>query len=257
MGAALAYYALFSVGPIALLITSSSGLLFSNLALRENLALHLQGAAGKEFAGAVALMLEAAYRPQNGILASVLGLMALLFFATSVLNQLRFSLGKIFLPARSSRSVLRAFFHRRLIATFLIVFLGFLLVSVVAAETLIFAYRSALSKILLLSGDLLGFVTLFIALTFKTLVFAFVFRVLSERAIDFRSALAGALLSAILFEFGSFAMSFYFSRTAVLSVYGAAGSIVAILLAAYYFSLIGLFGAHFAKAWSDLTALRL
>lgn len=252
MGAALAYYAVFSVGPITLLVVSLVGSVFGEQAAKGALFARLRETLGAEVASAVEGMLAAAYRPTSGAIATLIGVMTLVFLATGVFSQLRHSLNQVFQNINRPRSAVRTFLRRRVTAFLMIVALGVLLLSLLAVDTAISALGVELTRLVLLSPWLLRLFSFATSLLLLTLVLFAIFKFLPDNDLGWKPVLMGSLVAAFLFAVGKVLLSLYLGRTTTVSVYGAAGSVIVILVAAYYFSQILFLGAHISSSWKDL-----
>jgi membrane protein len=251
MGAALAYYTTFSLAPLLIIVIAVAGLVFGEEAARGEIMSQLAGLIGTNGAEAVQDLLASANRPRTGIVASVLGFAALGAGATSVLGELQNALDRIWRAPELTEpfSVLRVL-RNRMLSLGVVVSMGFLLL----VSLVIGAALSALAKWsgALLPGAVVAFQLLNTAVGFgvTTLLFAVAYRVLPRVKIAWRDVWTGAFVTAGLFTGGKYLIGLYLGRAGVDSGFGAAGSLVVILLWVYYSAQIFLLGAEFTWVYA-------
>lgn len=247
MGAALAYYTTFSLAPILIVVIAVAGLVFGRDAARGQIVGELRGLLGADGAAAIQALLTSASQPATSLLASVIGVLALLVGATSVFAELQSSLDRIWrapTPAPLSFGwwdLVRS----RLLSFGMVIAIGFLLlVSLVIS--------AALSAVDRWGGTLfptwhagLQAVNLVAGFGITTLLFAMAYRILPRVRIAWGDVWIGALTTAALFTAGKYLIGLYLGRASVSSGFGAAGSFVIVLLWVYYSSQIFLLGAEF------------
>lgn len=251
MGAAIAYYTMFSIAPLLLIVISIAGLIFGMEAARGEIFGQLQGLMGKESARAVEDMLASLNQPTQGVIATITGAVLLLVGATTVFAELQNSLDRIWrAPERDKISGIWNLLRARLLSFGLILGIGFLLI-----VSLIFsAALAALSKwwAPLLEGwevlaQILNFVISF-ALT--TTAFAIIYKLMPRVHIRWPDVWIGAVITALLFTIGKFLISLYIGRSSVASGFGAAGSLAVLLIWVYYSAQIFLMGAEFTWVYA-------
>lgn len=246
--AALAFYTLFSLAPVVIIAVAVIGLVLGEQAAQGQIVGQLRGVMGLEAAQAVEQAVARSRLSEAGWLPSVLGVVALLTGATTVFGQMQVSLNDIWgVAARPDRSSLFMFVKSRLLSLTVVLAIGFvllvsLLLGVVLRTVLHFAdqFVPAVAA-LLTSAEML------VSLLVAGLLFGTIFKVLPDVVLKWREVAVGALVTAVLFAIGRDAIALYLAQTATASTYGAAGSVVLILLWVYYSSLILLFGAAFTK----------
>jgi membrane protein len=258
MGAALAYYTVFSIAPFLVIVISVAGLIFGEEAARQAIAEEIQLTVGGEVAGAIDKLVGNAATPQGYTIATVVGVVVLLFGASGVFVQLQDSLNTIWKvvpkPGRGVRGVVRD----RFLSFAVVLGTGFLLlVSLVFSAGL-----SALTKHL--AADALpGGVQFWqltnelVSLVFITLLFALIYKILPDAKIAWRHVWTGAAVTAVLFTIGKSLIGFYLGQSGTVSAFGAAGSLVVILVWVYYSAQIILFGAEFTRVLSMKSGLRI
>jgi membrane protein len=251
MGAALAYYTVFSVAPFLVIIISVAGLIFGEQAARAAMASEIEQTVGPEVGKGIESLLENAATPQGYTFATVLGVAVLLFGASGVFVQLQDSLNTIWkVVPKPNRGVLGVIRDRCL--SFAVVFgTGFLLLVSLAFS----AGLSALTKHLAADSTAGGVafwhvVNEVVSVVFITLLFALIYRVLPDAKIKWHNVWIGAAVTAVLFTVGKTAIGFYLGWSGTSSAFGAAGSLVVILVWVYYSAQIILFGAEFTRVLS-------
>lgn len=244
----LAFYTLFSLAPVVIIAVSVIGVIFGEDAAHGQIVAQLQDLMGRDAAQAVERAV-ASSRPQtSGLLPTLLGVAALIVGATTVFAQMQFSLNTLWgVAARPSRNSLFVFVKNRLLSLTVVLAIGFvlmvsLLLGVVLRALLRFTHQFVPAVAALMSGA-----ELLLSWLAMSLLFCAIFKVLPDVVLRWRDVVVGALVTALLFSIGRYGIAAYLAYTATASTYGAAGSVVLILLWVYYSSLILLFGAAFTK----------
>ncbi len=244
----LAFYTLFSLAPVVIIAVAVIGLVLGEKAAQGHVVEQLQDVMGREAAAAVEQAVARSRIKESGPLPTVLGVAALLIGATTVFAQMQASLNVIWgVAARPTRNSLFLFLKKRLLSLTVVLAIGFvllvsLLLGVGLRAVLHFAQQVAPAVAALLSGA-----ETLLSLLVVALLFCAIFKVLPDVVLQWRDVVVGALVTALLFTFGRYAIATYLAYTATASTYGAAGSVVLILLWVYYSSLIMLFGAAFTR----------
>ena len=250
MGAALAYYTLFSVAPLLLIVISVAGLVFGRDAAHGEIFAQLQGLMGNDAAKAVEGLIASVSSPSKGILSMLIGVAVALIGATTVFAELQDALDRIWrAPARKTSGVwglLRA----RVLSFGLILGVGFLLI----ASLVVSAGLSALGKwwAPIFGGwEVLAQVVNFaVSFGLVTVVFAMIYKIMPRVHIQWQDVWIGAGVTALLFTVGKFAIGLYIGRSGVASGFGAAASLVVLLLWVYYSAQIFLLGAEFTWVYA-------
>lgn len=244
MGASLAYYTVFSISPLLLIVISVAGLVFGREAVEGQIVAQLGGLMGEQGAEAVQGLLQSASEPAKGIGGTIVGVALLVLGATTVFNELQSALDRIFeAPARAKSSGLWSLLRTRLLSFGLVLGLGFLsLVSLVLSAAL-----SAMSGLWggMEEGIVATIVNHAVSLALSTILFAMIYRLMPRVKVAWRDVWIGAVVTAVLFEVGKFAIGLYIGKSAVASGFGAAGSLVVLLVWVYYSAQIFLLGAEF------------
>jgi membrane protein len=254
--AALAFFTVFSIAPVMIIAVTVVGLVLGEQAAEGEIMAQLDEAIGVEAAEVVETAVINSQIDQGGLLPTLVGIAAILIGASTVFAQMQQSLNQIWdVAARPSRSGLWLYVRSRMLSLTIVLVIGFillvsLLLSVALRTVMVFA-----EQWLPVPG--LVMVSLELALSFSlvTLLFAAMFRVLPDVVLGWRDVLAGAALTALLFTLGRSLIAMYLANTATASTYGAAGSLVLLLLWVNYSSLILLYGAAFTRAHLEARGL--
>jgi membrane protein len=250
LAAALAYYSLFSLAPLVLIAVAVAGLVFGHQAAEGQLYTQLAGLIGDAGAKAVQTIVANMHQQGGGVLATIVGIATLLFGASGVFVQLQDSMNTIWKARPPTTNGIVEFLRVRLVSFSMVLGIGFLLlVSLV------------LSAILAAIGDYLGLflpggaavgqaLNATVSLVVVTVLFAMIYKLLPDTPVAWRDVWVGALLTSFLFTVGKFAIGVYLGKASVASSYGAAGSVVILLLWVYYSSLILYLGAEFTHVYS-------
>jgi membrane protein len=251
MGAALSYYTLFSIAPLVLIVIAVAGLVFGPDAARGEIFGQLRGLMGEQGALAVQALVEAAYKPGEGTVATLVGAFFLMLGATSVFVELQNALDRIWrAPVRQRTSGVWHLLRSRLLSFGMILGLGFLMmVSLVASAAL-----AALGKWwgpMFAGWELLGHAINFaLDLALATAVFALIYKMMPRVRIRWRDVGIGAAVTALLFTVGKLAIGLYIGKSGVTSVFGAAASLAVVLVWVYYSAQIFLMGAEFTWVYA-------
>jgi membrane protein len=247
LGAALAYYSIFSVGPLVLIAIAVAGLLFGQDAVRGEVSAQMQGLLGNSGAQAVQSMLADASRPRDGIFATVFGVGTLLFAAVGVVVQLKDALNTVW-GVEIKKSGVWQFIRTYLVSLAGVLSLGFLLLVSLLVSTVLAAGSKSLAPYL--PEALLQVMSSAISFAFITVLFAMMFKWLPDADVAWRDVWAGAAVTAILFEIGKFLIGLYIGKQGLESTFGAAASLVVLLIWVYYSAQIVLMGAEFTRAYA-------
>lgn len=249
LGAALAYYAVLSLAPTLILVLAIAGAVFGKEAVRGEVYWQIRDVAGWRIAEAVQGLLKSAYAPRAGFLASALGFVTILFGASGLFVELRDTLNFIWeAPVQNDTSAWQLV-RERFLAFAMVIGAGCLL-TVSLAFTAVVQARSLYAKdYVLLPGPLLEAANFVISLVIASILFALIYRVIPETHVSWRDVTVGSILTAVLFSIGRILLGVYLGKAGVGSAYGAAGSLVVLLVWVYYSAQIFLFGAEFTHAW--------
>lgn len=247
--AALAFFTLFSVAPVVIIAVTVVGLVLGESAAQGQIVEQLQAAIGAEAAAAVQTAVENSRIEQSGLLPTVAGIGAVLFGATTVFTQMQMSLNAIWgVAPRPTRSGVFIYLKTRLLSLAVVLGIGFVLLVSLTLSVLLRALVTFAQDWLPVPAELVLGLDWTVSLAVITLLFGTVFRVLPDVVLLWRDVLLGAFVTALLFALGRALIALYLATTATASTYGAAGSLVMLLLWVNYSSLILLFGAAFTRA---------
>ncbi len=250
LGAALAYYTTLSLAPLLLLLIAVIGLIFGQEAASGKLFSQIDDMVGPEGAKAIAEIVKSASKPSSGILASVIAFATLLFGASSVATELRNALNIIWNnPAKADTGILDMFKESGY-ALGVVLGCGFLLVVSLVASSGLAAGGAYLNTLLPLPEIVLQIFNLLLSILVLTGVFAVLFKYLPDVKIQWRDVLLGAFATSVLFSLGKTLIGLYLGKASFGSTYGAAGSLVIILVWIYYSSQIFFFGAEFTQVYA-------
>jgi len=249
-GAALAFYTLFSMAPMLILVIAIAGAVFGEQAARGEIFGQLSGLIGSTGADAIQLLLAAAHKNQSGPVAALIAVAVLLVGATTVFSELKDSLDEIWYVERTRQSGLMSLIRTRLLSFGLILVLAFLLLT----SLVVSAALALLAKYL--GGTWVSVTTIFSPLSqlfaFAVIasLFASIYKMLPQTKLPWRDVWIGSIGTAALFVLGKYLIGIYLGNSGVASSYGAAGSVIALLLWIYYSAQIFFFGAQFTRQYA-------
>ena len=251
LSASLSYYTIFSLGPVLLIIISLAGFFFGKEAVRGKLFYQINGLVGNEAAAQIQDIIQNIEQSQTSTSGAVFGIILLLVGATGVFAEIQDSINFIWsLKAKPRQGWLKLLINR-LISFSLIISFGFVLLVSLVVHALIDVLHDKISQLInsemVLIFQVFNYVILFVIITS---LFAIIFKVLPDGSIRWKDAYVGAVFTAALFLIGKFVISFYLGASDIGMTYGAAASIVIILLWVYYSSIILFFGAEFTKVYT-------
>lgn len=246
MGAALAFYTLFSIAPLLLIVISVAGFFFGEAAARAEIFAQITLLLGEDSATTLNAVLKSLDKPAASLMGMLVGLATLLIGATTVFVELQNAMDRIWqVPTQPSFSGVRDFFRVRLLSLGLVLGIGFLLL----VSLVLSALMAALGKWwapwfgeFAIVADAVNFG---VTLAFITTVFAMIYKWMPRTPVAWRDVWIGALITALLFTVGKTLIGLYIGRSAVASVFGAASSLVVLLLWVYYSAQVFLLGAEF------------
>jgi membrane protein len=252
MAAALAYYTLFSLAPLLLIAIAVAGLVFGREATERQILMTFQGFVGPQGAQAIEGLLHSVSIPGSGILATVIGVVTLLIGAGGVVGQLQESLNTIWEVEANPEGGLWSLLRTRVVSFAMVLGVGFLLLVSLIISAALTAVIQLFHGILPGSDALWQGLELLVSFGLITLLFALIYKVLPDVEMAWRNVWMGAAITALLFTVGKFLLGLYLGQKGITSPYGAAGSLVLVLLWVYYSGLIFFFGAAFTKVYATL-----
>jgi membrane protein len=250
LGAALAYYTVFSIAPLLLIAIAIAGLVFGQEAARNEISGQLGGLMGPSTAKALEDMVQAAAKPKSGVMATIIGIITLMFGASGVFAQLNDALDTIWNVEKQKKGGIVATIKDRFLSMAMVCGIGFLLLvslvfdAAISAMGKYFGNRFPGGEALLQAGQLI------VSFALVTVLFAAIFKFLPDIKVAWRDVWLGAVFTSILFVVGKFALGLYIGKAAASSTYGAAGSLVVLLLWVYWSAQILFLGAEFTQVYA-------
>ncbi len=252
MGAAIAYYTVFSIAPLLVIVIAVAGALFGREAVQGEIVGQLQGLIGQDAAVAVQALVRAASEPTRGLVAGLISGVVLLVGATTVFAELQSALDRIWhVPQRAKPSGLWAVLRARVLSFGLILGLAFLLIVSLVISAGVAALGGWASGLWPAWEVTLQALNTLIAVGATTVLFAMIFKFMPSVPLQWHDVWVGAAVTAVLFELGKFAIGYYLGKSGVNETYAAAGSLVVVLAWVYYAAQIFLLGAEFTKVYAD------
>ncbi len=246
IGAALSYYSVFSIGPLILIAVAVAGLVFGREAVQGEVTNSLKGLLGENGAQAINGMLASAAKPQEGLIATVVGIVTLIFAAIGVVVQLKDAFNTVWEVEEPKAAGVWGFVRTYILSFAAVIAIGFLLiVSMVMTTALAAAGKFVGSFVPEAALQITGFLVSF---TMLSLLFAMMFKWMPDAPVRWRDVWMGAIGTAALFEIGKFLIGLYIGKQGLESTFGAASSLVVVLIWVYYSAQIVLLGAEFTHA---------
>jgi membrane protein len=247
LAAALAYYALLSLAPLLVIAVSVSGFFFGDDAARGKVVAELSGIVGSEAAQSIQAVVSGAQSPTKGVIGTIVGIVTLFLGASGVFGELQASLNAVWeVKTKPGRGVLGQI-RDRFFSFTVVLGVAFLLLISLVMSSVLSAVGTFFAEILPGGEMLWQGVNFFISLGVVAVLFAFIFKYIPDAEIKWRDVWWGGLVTAVLFTIGKFALGLYLGKAAVGSAYGAAGSIIALVVWVYYATQIFLLGAEFTQ----------
>jgi membrane protein len=261
LGASLAFYTLLSLAPLLIIVIAVAALAFGHKAAQGQLIWEVQDLVGKEGAQAIQGLIQSAYKPAAGTMATVLGLLTLVFGASAVVVELRDALNIIWhVPAPAAFSSLRSFarlIEERFYLFGLVLGVGFLLLVSLVLNAAISALSPLFSSQLPVSDSVLRLAVFLISFLVTTFLFAAIYKFLPDTQLKWSDVIVGACFTSLLFTIGKQVIGIYLGRASFGSAYGAAGSLVIVLVWVYYSAQLFFLGAEFTKIYTETFGSRL
>jgi membrane protein len=251
LGAALAYYTVLSLAPLLILLIALAALLFGKEAATGQLVSQIQGMVGKEGAEAIQQMIAGASKPTSGIVASIIGFLTLLFGASSVAGELKAALNIIWDRPPESGDGVVGMVTQRSKALGVVLAGGFLLLVSLTVSSLVAAAGAFFTDILPIPEFIMHAALFVLSLLVIAAVFAVLFKYLPDVNVQWHDVFIGAIFTSFLFTIGKFAIGMYLGKASLGSTYGAAGSLVIVLVWVYYSAQIFFFGAEFTQVYAE------
>src|SRR5918995_2429063 len=252
--AALSYYTIFSLPAILMLLMLVVSSVMDPSDVQGGLESQLQGLMGPSAGGEVRTILQETERPGGGLIPTIVGIVALIFGATGAMGQLQAALNRAWDVAPDPKQGgIKAFLTKRLFSLGMLLSIAFLLMVSLVISTMLSGVGDRLTGLLPggLSEGVLHILNIAVSFAVISLLFAAMFKVLPDAKVAWRSALIGGLVTGSLFVLGKYLIGLYIGNSNSGEAYGAAGSLIVMLLWIYYSGLIVLFGAEFTETWAE------
>lgn len=252
LGAALAYYTIFSLPGILLIIITIADTLYGKEAIQGALQHQISSLVGIQPAIQIQDIIRNAHLSKKTSLAAVIGIITLVIGATSMFGEIQDSINLIWkLKAKPKRGWVKLLFNR-LLSFSMVVTLGFLLLVSLVISSLVTLFSNYMASYLPeLTILFISIINMLLSFVITVFLFAIIFKILPDAKIRWRDVTVGATATAILFMAGKFAIGYYLGSSSVATTYGAAGSVIIILLWIYYSAIILYFGAAFTKEYAQ------
>ena len=250
LGAALSYYTIFSMAPLLLICIAVAGLVFGHKAAQGQVFEQLKTVMGPSTAATVQEMVQNAGKPKSGTIATILGVITLILGASGVFGQLKDALNTIWDVKPKKTAGFMGLIKDRFLSAAMVFGIGFLLLVSLVIDALLGALGKFGSKHLPGGEAVWHLLSLVVSFVVITALFAMIFRFLPDLKIEWRDVWLGAAFTSFLFVLGKFALGLYLAKSAIGSSFGAAGSLVVLLIWIYYSAQIVLFGAEFTQVYA-------
>jgi len=245
MGAALAYYTIFSLAPMLVIVIAIAGFFFGHEAAQGEIVAQLHDLVGDTAAAAVEALLKSASQPGQGVIAATIGIVTLLIGASAVFAELQSALDRIWKVQAKKKSGLQALIFKRLLSFGMVLGLGFMLLVSLVLSAALAAFAKWWSGMLGGWTAVLELLNFLVSFGVVTGLFAMIYKFMPSTRIPWRDVWVGAIVTALLFTIGKSAIGIYLGTTNMASGFGAAGSLVVLLAWIYYSAQIFLLGAEF------------
>jgi membrane protein len=248
-GASIAFYAVTSLAPILLIVVAIAGLVFGEDAARNALAGQFQSLMGAQSAELMQSAIQNAGPKSSGILATIIGVVTLIVTASGVFGEMQSALNTIWKASPRGTTVSRLI-RARAASLGLVAALGFLLLISLVISAVLSALGDYMNAALPFGGLILKALNVVISFTLIAFLFAAIYKVLPDKELEWRDVIVGAVVTSLLFSVGKSLIGWYLGTSAIGSTYGAAGSLMVVLLWVYYSSQIFLLGAEFTHVYA-------
>lgn len=251
MGAALAYYTIFSLAPLLVIAIAIAGLAFGADAVQGRVMGEIQGLVGTESARAVQTMIQSAHKPAHGVIATIIGIIILLVGASGVFSEMQDALNNIWKVDTTWKTGVWNLVRYRFLSFGMVLGIGFLLLVSLLLSAALSAAAGYLTHFVPIPAAALHAIDFLFSLIFIAALLALIFKLLPDVRIPWSDVGVGAILTSLLFTVGKFLIGFYIGKSVTMSAYGAAGSVVIILAWIYYSAQLLYFGAEFTHVYSS------
>jgi membrane protein len=255
LGASLAFYTLLSLTPLLLVVVAIVGLVFGHTTAQREIVRQVQMLVGSEGAKATDALLQGSRNKAQGVIATMLGVLTLLFGASSVMIELRDALNTIWeIPTpkvAGVKSKIMAYTRNRMLSFAMVLSVGFLLVVSLAVSSWVAALGAFSASVLPSTQIVLHLVNSLVSFAVITGLFAAIYKVMPDVRIEWRDVILGGAVTSLLFTIGKFILGMYLGKASFASSYGAFASIVVLTIWVYYSGQIFFFGAEFTRSFAN------
>jgi membrane protein len=250
LGASLAFYTILSLSPLVIIVVALGGFIFSRSTAQTHILSEVQGMIGPDGGKAVASMLANAQKPAAGILGTIVGLLSLLFGASGVFTELRSALNLIWEVKPEATAGVMALLRERFFSFGMVLSIGFLLLVSLVVSTVLAAVGKFFGGLLPIPSPVLAVFNFLISYIGVAVLFALIFKFVPEAKVQWNNVWLGACVTAIFFTIGKTLIGLYLGKSSIGSTYGAAGSVIVVIVWVYYSAQIFFFGAEFTHAYA-------
>ena len=249
LGAALAYYTIFSIGPLLLIAVAMAGIFFGQEAAQGKISAELSKVFGTHMAEATEKMVQAAAKPKSGVIATIVGVITLMLGASGVFGQLKDALNTIWNVEKKPAGGIKGFIRERFLSMAMVLGIGFLLLITLVLDAALAAMGGVVEQYV--GGEAVAHaLQLAVSFVLAVVLFACIFRILPDLKIAWHDVWFGAVFTALLFVLGKWGLGLYLGKAAPGSAYGAAGSLVILLIWVYWSAQILFLGAEFTQVYA-------
>ncbi|MBS0018372.1 MAG: YihY/virulence factor BrkB family protein [Arthrospira sp. SH-MAG29] len=250
LAAALAYYMVFSLAPLLMIVIAVAGLIVGEAVAQQEVLDQLEKLMGEQGASVIANAIQSQFHPSSSIITTIIGVVTLLFAATTIFAQLKESLNIIWHVEVIPGQGIWEFIRSRILSIIMVLLVGLLLLSSLAISSFLAGMSDWLDQVVSIPRLLRSLIDNGVSFILITILFGQIYRILPDVKIAWSDVAVGSGITAILFIIGRTFISFYLGRATVASAYGAASSFVVLLLWIFYSCQIFLLGAELTKIWS-------
>ena len=251
MGAALSYYTIFSIAPLLLIVISIAGLVYGDDAARGAVFYQVRGMMGDSAAVALQELLACVHKPAQSVVAATVGLLLLIVGATSVFGELQSALDRIWrTPEQAKKGGLWQLLRTRLVSFAMIIGIGILLIASLFASAALAFLENWWGTLFGAQALVASTLNILLSYLIVMVMFAMIYKIMPRVRIAWRDVWTGAVMTGVLFTIGKYIIGLYIGKSGISSTFGAAGSLVVILLWVYYSAQIFLLGAEFTWVYA-------
>ncbi|MGB3404583.1 MAG: YihY/virulence factor BrkB family protein [Microcoleaceae cyanobacterium] len=250
LAAALAYYMVFSVAPMVIIVIAVLGFIVGESVARQEVIQQMEALIGPEATETVRNVIQNQFKPSSNIIATVVATLTVIFGATTVVVQLKQALNMIWDVAVKPGQGVKGFIKTRILSILMVLGIGLILLLSLISSAILAGVNQTLEQYVPVPSIVWSLADNLISVILMTLLFGQIYRVLPDVEISWKDVVVGSVITAMLFTLGKAGISIYLGNSSVGSAYGAAGSLVIFLMWVFYSAQIFLFGAEVTKVWA-------